>query len=458
MYAIEPIGRLFVEKTFKIQKPDLKSRAINSVIFENLWPTESAQKAIKEVNNRYLSWDEFRKKVWAAPNTEQLWYLVKYKRRLSGQPTSIRDKDGNNYVIDPHRHSEFQHKIDLEFGGNLLGISNFNEGDKRQIIRRNLIEESIASSKLEGANTSRETARRMLSEGRKPRDKSESMIANNHATMTWIEETGRHQKLSMDLLFDLHRKVVSGTLQNVDDEGTLRETLNAKGKELVIKPWDDETIVYVTPNRQFVEAELPKLIAFANGEDNSLFIHPLIKAIMLHFWIGLLHPFEDGNGRLARILFYWSMLRQGYWAFSYLSLSERILKSPKQYAMAFINSEQDDYDLNYFVQYNIEKLQLARQNMQVYLRSKVAENKDRTRIVEKGYGLNPRQIRLLQFLHLGESSNTSVAEHHNTNSEIGYISAVNDLKSLVEKNFLRKVKNGRNVIYLPTDKVQALFR
>ena len=246
--------------------------------------------------------------------------------------------------------------------------------------------------------------------------------------------------------------------ENAEHEGKLRETFNTKSKELVIKPWDDETIAYVTPSKEFVEAELPKLIAFANGEDGSPFIHPLIKAIMLHFWIGLLHPFEDGNGRLARVLFYWSMLRQGYWAFSYLSLSERILKSPKQYAMAYINSEQDDYDLNYFVQYNIEKLQLARQHMQTYLRSKVSENKQRTRIAESGQGLNARQVRLLQSMFLDESTSTSVAEHHNTNPDIGYISAVTDLKSLVEKNFLRKVKNGRNVIYLPTDKVQTLFR
>jgi pseudouridine synthase len=86
--------------------------------------------------------------------------------------------------LHPYRHQELLHEVTLELGGNMLGISDFNEGDKKQLIRRNLIEESIASSKLEGANTSREAARRMLSEGRKPRDKSEIMIANNHATMS----------------------------------------------------------------------------------------------------------------------------------------------------------------------------------------------------------------------------------------------------------------------------------
>ena len=130
----------------------------------------------------------------------------------------------------------------------------------------------------------------------------------------------------------------------------------------------------------------------------------------------------------------------------------------KAICLAYINSEQDDYDLNYFIQYNIEKLKLARQHLQIYLKSKIAENRERVELVQGGLGLNARQIRLLQYLYQGEMNHTSVAEHHNINAEIGYISAVTDLKQLVEKSYLRKVKNGRNVIYVPTDKLQTLFR
>jgi Fic family protein len=412
----------------------------------------------EKANSRYMSWDEFRKKSWATKESDEYWVLIKTFRQGSLKKGNIRDKDGGRYGYSADRHSQFLHEIDLEFGGNMLGVKDFNEGDRVQIIRRNLIEESIASSKLEGANTSREAARRMLREGRKPRDQSERMIVNNHAAMTWIETNGRHQKLSVDMLLDLHQQVTSGTLQNETLEGRFRETLNAKGKRLVIKPWADETISYTTPDREFVDEQIPNLIAFANDDDDSSFIHPLIKAIMLHFWIGLLHPFEDGNGRLARILFYWYMLRRGYWAFSYLSLSEHILKSPKAYSLAYINSEQDDYDLNYFIQYNVEKLQLARQKLQEFLKEQIRENRERMKIAQGGLGLGERQIRLLQQLSRGEVTQASVASQQANNPELTYLTAIKDLKSLVEKGYLRKVKNGRNVIYLPTDKVQSLFR
>jgi Fic family protein len=452
------LATLMIEKHYKIgdsgtdlSKEDLQN--LSAILSET--PVVNALAKSREF---YLSWDEFKRKDWATDDPAKVWSIIRFMRKFAGRELPVRDQSGQHYKFDPERHRRFLHEVDLELGGNMLGISDFSEGDKRQFIRRNLIEESFASSKLEGANTSRETARKMLTEGRRPNDRSEHMIVNNYAAMTWIEETGKNQKLSMEMLLDLHQKVTSGTLKSPEFEGRIRETLNDKGKRLVIKPWDDETIAYVTPDKEFVHAELQKLIEFANEDEGSTFIHPLIKAIVLHFWIGLLHPFEDGNGRLARILFYWQMLRKGYWAFSYLSLSERIMKSPKQYAMAFIYSEQDGCDLNYFIQYNIDKLKLAREQLRIFLKSRIAENKELVKITQMGLGINNRQTRLLQHLMQGELSHTSVAEHHNIYPDLGYVSAMTDLKTLVEKGYLRKQKNGRNVIYLPTDKIQTLFR
>ncbi|MCF6343908.1 MAG: Fic family protein, partial [Devosiaceae bacterium] len=350
------------------------------------------------------------------------------------------------------------HEIDLELGGNFMGVSDFSEVDRRQIIRRNLIEESIASSRLEGANTSREVAKKMLNEGREPKNKDEQMIVNNHKTMQRIEEELRYEPLSIELLKDIHKQVTKDTLQDASLEGELRETFDEKGNRLKIMPWDETTVTYVAPDREFVEQELPKLIQFANDQDDTIFIHPLTKAIMLHFWVGLLHPFEDGNGRLARIIFYWYILRKGYWAFSYLSLSERIIKSPKQYAMSYIYSEQDGHDLNYFIHYNMAKLKLARQHFQKILREKILQNKQALAIIRRGFNFNSRQLKLLQYLAKDEQRYTSTKSYHSINSEIGYVTAISDLKKLVSEGFLEKVKNGRNVFYYPTQKIHSIIK
>lgn len=452
-FKIEYIMATHLEKTYEIQSPDKGESWPSAREYVEIVDGEPFHKA----QNDYLPWDELRKKTWTEPDPKKLWWALKMARRHQSETTPVQDKEGGFYKLDTRRHLQFLHQVDLELGGNLLGIKGFSEGDKRQIIRRNLIEESFASSKLEGANTSREAARRLLNEGRKPRDKSERMIVNNHAAMQLIEENAKNQQMTLDLLLDLHRQVTKDTLASAELEGKLRNTFDKNGKRLVIKPWDDETIAYVTPDRAFIDEQLPHLIDFANDKDKSGFIHPLIKAIVIHFWLGLLHPFEDGNGRVARILFYWYMLKRGYWAFSYLSLSERILKSPGQYAMAYVNSEQDDHDLNYFIQYNVEKLKLAREDLRNFLNAKLTESRQRKKIAQGNHGLNVRQIQLLQSLHQEEASQTSVAIHLNFNPDIGYVTAVTDLKQLVAKGFLRKQKTGRKVVYLPTGKVSNLL-
>ena len=446
-----------MDKVYKIQNVSGASLP-DGEEFRQLLESKDVQKAIGRAQEKYLPWQEFRLKSWVPKDKEKVWSLVRLQRRFSCTQTPIRDKDGNLYTFNPRSHVQFLHEVDLELGGNFMGVSDFSESDRRQIIRRNLIEESIASSRLEGANTAREVARRMLHEGRKPLNKDEQMIVNNHEVMKRIEEDIKNEELSIDLLKDLHKQVTKGTLSTAELEGTFRETLDEKGNRLKVMPWDEQTIAYITPDREFVEKELPKFIEFANDRGETEFIHPLTKAIMLHFWIGLLHPFEDGNGRLARILFYWYMLRKGYWAFSYLSLSERIVKSPKQYAMAYIYSEQDGYDLNYFIHYNMMKLKLARQQFQKYLEEKIYENKQSIKIIQSGYNFNLRQLRLLQYLAKGEQRYTTLSSYHNINNEVGYITAASDLKKLVSGGFLRKIKNGRNVYYYPTEKIRTLIK
>ena len=109
--------------------------------------------------------------------------------------------------------------------------------------------------------------------------------------------------------------------------------------------------------------------------EDPYFVHPLIKAILLHFWLGYLHPFTDGNGRFARTIFYWYLLRHKYWAVSYLPVSRVIRNAPAQYRDAYVYSEQDDRDATYFVDYNLHKIMQAKREFEDYALRKQAENR-----------------------------------------------------------------------------------
>ena len=141
---------------------------------------------------------------------------------------------------------------------------------------------------------------------------------------------------------------------------------------------------------------MKQLCDFANddGAKGDNFIHPVVRAIVLHFWLAYDHPFVDGNGRTARALFYWSMLRHDYWLVEYLTISSIIRQQTKQYARAFLNTEQDDNDLTYFLLYHTQVIERSIQAFQDYLARKIQERRRLGRVLVPGL-FNERQQAIL---------------------------------------------------------------
>jgi Fic family protein len=125
--------------------------------------------------------------------------------------------------------------------------------------------------------------------------------------------------------------------------------------------------------------------------------------------------------------------------------------------MAFIYSEQDNFDLNYFIHYNVAKIKLARRGLEEYVKSRIAESRKTSDAIKKNFSLNKRQTNLLQYLAKDEQRHTSLKEHMNINDGIGKVTASTDLRRLVEKGLLRKARSGRNIFYYPTDELRDLL-
>lgn len=71
----------------------------------------------------------------------------------------------------------------------------------------------------------------------------------------------------------------------------------------------------------------------------------------LHFALGYEHPFRDGNGRVARALFYWFMFKNDFSAFRYIAISTRLRNAPVKYGRSYLHTEADDLDLTYFIDF-----------------------------------------------------------------------------------------------------------
>lgn len=443
---------------YKLKKPDLSKidgkKVLKAILEQGKKSTPIFLSIQKTFQPEYLYWDKIKYKTFPKNiSKEEFWLLIKTIRKAQSIKSPIKDKSDDYFTwIKLPELEEFFHEIDLNTGGSLfISKKDVNEKNKQKFISRGVMEEAIASSQLEGANTTRRVAKQFLREGRKPRNESEQMILNSYKTMQLIESEYKNKEMGLDMILELH-SIITKDIESIPEKerGAFR-----KDKDKIIVS-DKYEIYHEAPKISFVKNELERFIKFANDDLHESFVHPIIKAIMLHFWIGYLHPFTDGNGRLARAMFYWYLLKKDYWAFAYLPISKVIKESPVQYGNAYIYSEQDDLDLTYFIDYNIRKIKLSIEEFESYLERKSKENLKMNKLSRTKYNLNERQIQLLQYLCGDKNERTSLSVHMNI-YQVAKMTAIKDLKGLEELKFLISKKQGRNIYYYATDKIGKLF-
>lgn len=233
-----------------------------------------------------------------------------------------------------------------------------------------MMEEAITSSQLEGASTTRKVAKKILENNLPPKNKSEQMIVNNFLLMKEVLAR-QDEELSIEMILELHSIATDKAIENQAIPGKLRQDDN-----IYIADQLNENY-YQPPSWETLEERLNNLCLFANECHSSQnfhnFTHPIIKAIILHFMIGYIHPFGDGNGRTARAIFYWFMLRAGYWLFEYVSISKLIQEKRSAYDTAFLYTETDDFDLTYFIYHQVEVIVKAINALQIHIENKKRE-------------------------------------------------------------------------------------
>lgn len=451
---------------FKLKKPDISG--ISDKRRQELLARSDVRDVLMRTLTPYRFWDEVRRLNWPKDvKPEEGWAVAKQMRFLVLSPfridSVIIDENGKPFslLISMPWFDALLHQIDMELGGSLR-IKRIDHDDQLQsrLIARGVMEEAIASSQLEGAHATRTAAKKMLREGRKPRTRDEHMILNNYKTMVQIERDFKSQPLSLELLFQMHVMLTENTLEEGQHVGALRDDEGKADHERVaVRSNTDETIYHMPPSVSFVSKELERLIKYANDDSSVMdqgFMHPVVKATLLHFWIGYLHPFDDGNGRMARALFYWYLLRKGYWGFSYLPLSSAIKQSATQYGNAYLYTEQDDLDLTYFVDYNLRQIQRSRRDFREYVEEKYSDNTKISRLIREKYPFNDRQIQLVRYFLDKGHENTTLMTHMHIHG-ISRPTAMRDFAELAEQGLVTAKKIGRKIFYYGTDKIANEF-
>ncbi len=309
------------------------------------------------------------------------------------------------------------------------------------ILIRSLMEEAIASSQIEGAAATRRKAKEMLATNKKPANRSEQMILNNYKAITHIREL-KDKPLSEEMLLELHRILCKKTLDN-NEIGRFRQSPHDDNVEVIDS---DGIVLYKPPHGEEVIPMLRTLITFANSDD-GVFIHPLIKGILLHFWLAWIHPFCDGNGRTARAIFYWYMLKKKYWAFEYLSISRIVLNKEGQYKRAFLNTELSG-DLTYFLMFNSKIINEAAEEVSLYIKHKLKQERSGIDIIKRFPALNRRQREIVAHAR-GHAAHIYTIRRHQIQHNISYATARADILGLVAAGLFVETGDSKTHEFLP---------
>lgn len=405
-------------------------------------------------DGRYLHWDEIRHR--APPNGlshEDWWVGIKMARRGMMKALPLIDKHERPILFAmPDPVLKALHEIDRQAAGEIAMERQVVSGDDRnRYLVNSLIEEAITSSQLEGAATTREEARDMLRSGRKPRDRSERMVMNNYHAMEQIRSL-KNEPFTPERILELHSIVTDGTLDDPDAAGRLRRS----DERISVMDATHTVVLHEPPDAGSLPERLKRLCEFANQQQaNDPFVHPVIRAILVHFMLGYDHPFVDGNGRTARTLFYWSVARSGYWLMEYLSISRLLLKAPAQYGRAYLHTETDENDATYFILHHLEVIQRAIIALHHYLNRKVNEQRSAESLLRHAPiladQLNHRQLALLSHA-LRHAGHGYTVKSHKRSHRVTTQTSRTDLLKLAELELLEQRKRGRAfVFYAPPD-------
>ncbi len=402
---------------------------------------------------QYLPWDKLRFKTPPEGLThEEWWFAIRLGRRSVQRPISaLRDQQGRpfSYAL-PDEVLAATDQITRDASGNITVSEQVtNPASRDRYVVNSLIEEAITSSQLEGAATTRHVAKDMLRNGREPRDRSERMIFNNFHAMQRITEL-RDDPLTPELICEIHSIVTDGTLKSPENAGRLQDD-----DEDRIAVWDEfgELLHRPPPVAQLTE-RMERLCEFANGGGSDHYMPPVLRAIAVHFMLGYDHYFEDGNGRTARALFYWTMLRNGYWLTEFLTISRILKKAPAQYGRSFLLTEQDEGDLTHFFVYHLGVINRAISDLHEYLAEKTAQLREMTRAIQAVPGeYNHRQLALLEYA-IREPGASFTTRSHARSHHISGETARQDLMNLEERALVQRFKIGRQFAWAPAPDLQ----
>lgn len=409
---------------------------------------EEVRRAVREAtpDGRYLHWDDLRHREPPEGLTREEWWAgIKLRRAPLYRPLPLQAADGSEFVLANNLLlDEALACIDDEaLGPDAIARRRLTPADRTNA----LMEEAVHSAWMEGAVLGRAEAKDMLRGGVAPSSGDEARIQDTYEGLLVLDELIA-EPLSPDVLLELHYVLTSRTL-GASSAGRLRRASETpRVYTLRARP------LITPPSATELSERIAALCRFANGNTPDWWVHPVLRAAVLHLWVCYEHPFLDGNGLVARALGLWSLRRAGYELAAYAPLSRILRRDPARQERAVQHATTDDNDATYVVLPYLQALIGAIDELGAWQRRRAHLGEQLVEIVHGD--LNERQLGALQWL-LAQHGAVTIQEYADRYA-VSYGTARRDLQRLVAGDLVRRTFTDRHLEYRPTDQLRDATR
>jgi Fic family protein len=300
--------------------------------------------------------------------------------------------------------------------------------------------ESIGSStRIEGATMTDEEIQQLLKDVKitKFKTRDEQEVIGYYEVLELIFGNFSAIQLSESYIKQLHQLLLKHSNKDGRHRGGYK---NLSNKVVATHPTGEQKTIFATTDPVLVEGEMFELIEWTNLQWREKTIHPLIVLSVFIYEFLSIHPFQDGNGRLSRLLTTLFLLKQGYEFMQYISFENHIEKHKKAYYDALMTAQrkritQEDI-IDKWLLFFLESLKTLTEKL----------DKKYNVFKQKGGYLNERQKAIKEFIV--EQKAIKVRDLSVAFPDISPNTLKKDLQYLRNEQIVSTVGQGKGTVYI----------
>lgn len=300
--------------------------------------------------------------------------------------------------------------------------------------------ESIGSStRIEGAQLTNEEIRELLDnmEISKLKTRDQQEVVGYYDVLELIYESYNDISISKNYIKQLHQRLLKYSTKDDRHRGNYK---NLSNKVVANYPDGTQKVIFITTEPHLVEIEMTDLIDWTNHQLIVKEIHPLIVVGLFIYEFLSIHPFQDGNGRLSRLLTNLLLLKNDYQFIQYVSFENLIEQKKKSYYEALMDGQKDRYSDNERINSWIIFFLSSMETMIQRLEQKYDVFKS------KGGYLNDRQKKIKDFIE--KEQLIKFADLVKAIPEVSLHTLKKDLQYMKTEQIIDSIGKNRGMIYL----------